>query len=48
MKTWTILIAWILILLSIVYVYYFHPEFFNHIFEYQGPGSPYVNTPSND
>ena len=46
MKRLMILGVWILILCVLLYIYYLHPEIFQHLFEYEGPGSPYINTPS--
>lgn len=48
MRRAIVLTIWIILILLLVYAYFFHPEFFNHIFEYPGAGSPYVNTPSGD
>jgi hypothetical protein len=45
MRRFIIIAAWIILLAFLVYVFFFKPEIFNHIFEYPGPGSPYVNTP---
>lgn len=45
MKRQNILIIWGMILILLAYFYFFQPEFFSHLFEYPGPGSPYVSTP---
>lgn len=45
MKRLIVLVVWILILSVILYIYFLHPEIFQHLFEYEGPGSPYINTP---
>lgn len=42
---WAILIIWVVILAALIYVYFFQPNIFNKMFQYQGPGSPFVNTP---
>jgi len=37
---------WILFFAAILYIYLFHPELFNRLFQsFQGPGSPFVNEP---
>lgn len=45
-KRWIFLWIWLAILALLVYLYFFQPSIFKHIFEYSGPGSPYVNTPA--
>ncbi len=40
-----IFLIWIAILLLLVYIYFFHPALFFHLFNDRGAGSPYVNTP---
>jgi hypothetical protein len=40
-----VLFIWVVIILTLIYIYFFHPEVFEQIFSYPGPGSPYVNTP---
>ncbi len=43
-KSWIILV-WVGLLLLLVYFYFYQPAFFQHVFQYPGAGSPYVNTP---
>lgn len=40
------LVFWVMFILFFVLIYVFQPEIFQHIFNYPGPGGPYVNTPS--
>ena len=36
---------WIVFLGSLLYIFFFNPELFQRMFTYEGPGSPFVNTP---
>lgn len=41
-----VILIWTVIIFLILYAYFFRPDFFRHLFEYPGPGSPYVNPPA--
>lgn len=45
MKRPFLITIWALIILFLLYAYFIHPELFRHIFQYSGPGSPYINPP---
>lgn len=49
MPRWALISIWIVIILVLLYLFYFHREaFYKHIFYYPGPGTPYENTPSGN
>jgi hypothetical protein len=45
MKRQLVIILWVLIVLFLLYAYFLNPELFRHIFQYPGPGSPFINPP---
>lgn len=40
-----IFIFWAIIFLFLLYMYFMHPDLFYQMFNYQGPGSPFVQPP---
>lgn len=39
---------WIAFIGTLVYIYFYHPATFEKMFTWDGPGSPFVNTPRQD